>query len=147
MARAAAPCRPRARLATADSAPAVTARATDPSGTQPAALFERSHADQPDGRPTAADNLIAGDIGPNDGGSVNDVADARRPGDPEVSTGFVPSLYGVTPYGPQLYEDLAGRLYGLLIGLKGRMSYDAWIIYEFIERRYYGLALEKSPGP
>jgi hypothetical protein len=45
---------------------------------------------------------------------------------------------------PGFYEDLAGRLYGLLIGLEGRMSSDdAWIIHDFIDRRYYGLALEE----
>ena len=45
---------------------------------------------------------------------------------------------------PGFYEDLAGRLYGLLIGLEGRMSGDdAWIIHDFIDRRCYGLALEE----
>ena len=45
---------------------------------------------------------------------------------------------------PGFYEDLAGRLYGLLIGLEGRMSCDdAWIIHEFIDRRHDGLALEE----
>ncbi len=38
---------------------------------------------------------------------------------------------------PGFYEDLAGRLYGLLIGLEGRISGDdAWIIHEFIDRRH-----------
>ena len=45
---------------------------------------------------------------------------------------------------PGFYEDLAGRLYGLLIGLEGRRSGDdAWIIHDFIDRRYHGLALEE----
>ena len=45
---------------------------------------------------------------------------------------------------PGFYEDLAGRLYGLLIGLEGRMpGDDAWIIHEFIDRRHYGLALKE----
>lgn len=45
---------------------------------------------------------------------------------------------------PGFYEDLAGRLYGLLIRLEGRISYDAaWIIHEFIDSRHYGLALQE----
>ncbi len=39
---------------------------------------------------------------------------------------------------------MAAPLYGLLIGLEGRMpGDDAWIIHEFIDRRHYGLALEE----
>jgi hypothetical protein len=45
---------------------------------------------------------------------------------------------------PGFYEDLAGRLYGLLIGWEDRMpGDDAWIIHELIDRRHYGLALEE----
>jgi len=48
------------------------------------------------------------------------------------------------PMDPGFYKDLAGRLYGLLIDLEGRMyGDDAWIIHEFIDRCYYGLALEE----
>jgi hypothetical protein len=42
------------------------------------------------------------------------------------------------------YEDLTGRLYGLLIGLEGRLnSDDASIIHQLIDARHYGLALEE----
>ena len=45
---------------------------------------------------------------------------------------------------PGFYEDLAGRLYGLLIGLEDRLnSDDAAIIHQFIDARHYGLALEE----
>jgi hypothetical protein len=45
---------------------------------------------------------------------------------------------------PGFYEDLAGRLYGLLIGLEGRLNCDdAGIIHQFIDARHYGLALEE----
>ena len=45
---------------------------------------------------------------------------------------------------PGFYEDLAGRLYGLLIGLEDRLnSDDASIIHQFIDARHYGLALEE----
>ncbi len=45
---------------------------------------------------------------------------------------------------PGSYEDLAGRLYGLLIGLEGRLnSDDASIIHQFIDARHCGLALEE----
>jgi hypothetical protein len=45
---------------------------------------------------------------------------------------------------PGFYEDLAGRLYGLLIRLEDRMNCDdASIIHQFIDSRHYGLALEE----
>ena len=45
---------------------------------------------------------------------------------------------------PGFYEDLAGRLYGLLIGLEDRLnSDDASIIHQFTGARHYGLALEE----
>ena len=45
---------------------------------------------------------------------------------------------------PGFYEDLAGRLYGLLIGLEDRLNcYDAAIIHQFTGARQYGLALEE----
>ncbi len=45
---------------------------------------------------------------------------------------------------PGFYEDLAGRLYGLLIGMEDRLdSDDASIIHQFIDARHYGLALEE----
>ena len=45
---------------------------------------------------------------------------------------------------PGFYEDLAGRLYGLLIGLEDRLdSVDASAIHYFIDLRHYGLALEE----
>jgi hypothetical protein len=45
---------------------------------------------------------------------------------------------------PGFYEDLAGRLYGLLIGLEGRLNCDdASIIHRFSDARHYGLALEE----
>jgi hypothetical protein len=45
------------------------------------------------------------------------------------------------------YEDLAGRLYGLLIGLEDRLdSDDAAIIHQFTGARHYGLALEDMAG-
>ena len=45
---------------------------------------------------------------------------------------------------PGFYEDLAGRLYGLLIGLEDRLNCDdASIIHYFIDARHYGLALEE----
>ena len=45
---------------------------------------------------------------------------------------------------PGFYEDLAGRLYGLLIGLEGRLdSDDAPVIHQFTGARHYGLALEE----
>jgi len=48
------------------------------------------------------------------------------------------------PMDPGFYEDLAGRLYGLLIGLEDRLnSDDAAIIHQFIDARHYGLALEE----
>lgn len=47
-------------------------------------------------------------------------------------------------YGSGLYEDLAGRLYGLLIGLEDRLNCDdAAIIHQFTDARHYGLALEE----
>ena len=46
---------------------------------------------------------------------------------------------------PGFYEDLAGRLYGLLIGLEDRLdSVDASAIHQFIDVRHYGLALEET---
>jgi hypothetical protein len=48
------------------------------------------------------------------------------------------------PVDPDFYEDLAGRLYGLLIGLEDRLNCDdAAIIHQFIDARHYGLALEE----
>ena len=45
---------------------------------------------------------------------------------------------------PGFYGDLAGRLYGLLIGLEDRLNCDdAAIIHQFIDARHYGLALEE----
>jgi hypothetical protein len=45
------------------------------------------------------------------------------------------------------YEDLAGRLYGLLIGLEDRLAReDARLLYHFIEVGEYGLALEDIAG-
>jgi hypothetical protein len=45
---------------------------------------------------------------------------------------------------PGFYEDLAGRLYGLLIGLEDRLNCDdAAIIHQFTGARHYGLALEE----
>ena len=45
---------------------------------------------------------------------------------------------------PGFYEDLAGRLYGLLIGLEDRLNCDdASIIHQFTDARHYGLALEE----
>jgi hypothetical protein len=45
------------------------------------------------------------------------------------------------------YEDLAGRLYGLLIGLEDRLDReDARQLHHFIEVGEYGLALEDIAG-
>jgi hypothetical protein len=45
------------------------------------------------------------------------------------------------------YEDLAGRLYGLLIGPDDRIgSEQARLLYHFIEVGEYGLALEEIAG-
>ncbi len=45
------------------------------------------------------------------------------------------------------YEDLAGRLYGLLIGLEDRLDrQDARQLHHFIEVGEYGLALEEISG-
>jgi hypothetical protein len=45
------------------------------------------------------------------------------------------------------YEDLAGRLYGLLIGLDDRLDRkDAQLFHHFIEVGEYGLALEDIAG-
>jgi hypothetical protein len=45
------------------------------------------------------------------------------------------------------YEDLAGRLYGLLIGLDDRIgSEQARLLHHFIEVGEYGLALEEIAG-
>ena len=45
------------------------------------------------------------------------------------------------------YEDLAGRLYGLLIGLEDRLDrHDARQLHHFIEVGEYGLALEEIAG-
>ena len=49
------------------------------------------------------------------------------------------------PMDPGFYEDLAGRLYGLLIGLEDRLdSVGASAIHRFIDVRQYGLALEET---
>ena len=51
------------------------------------------------------------------------------------------SLPGVMPVDPGFYGDLAGRLYGLLIGLEDRLDCDdAAIIHQFTGSRHYGLA-------
>jgi hypothetical protein len=48
------------------------------------------------------------------------------------------------PMDPGFCEDLAGRLYCLLIGLEDRLdSVDASAIHYFIDVRHYGLALEE----
>jgi hypothetical protein len=48
---------------------------------------------------------------------------------------------------PGLYEDVTGRLYGLLIGLEDRLNReDASTIHYFIDVRHYGLTLEEIPG-
>jgi hypothetical protein len=45
---------------------------------------------------------------------------------------------------PGLYEDLAGRLYGLLIWLEDRLNCDdASVVHQFIDTGRYGLALEE----
>jgi hypothetical protein len=45
------------------------------------------------------------------------------------------------------YEDLAGRLYGLLIGLDDRIgSEQAQLLHHFIEVAEYGLAVEEIAG-
>ena len=45
---------------------------------------------------------------------------------------------------PGFYEDLAGRLYGLLTGLEDRLNCDdAAIVRQFTGARHYGLALEE----
>ena len=45
------------------------------------------------------------------------------------------------------YEDLAGRLYGLLIGLDDRIGREqARLLYHFIEVGEYGLALKEIAG-
>jgi hypothetical protein len=45
------------------------------------------------------------------------------------------------------YEDLAGRLYGLLIGLSGRIEgMQAQFLHHFIDVGEYGLALEELAG-
>jgi hypothetical protein len=45
------------------------------------------------------------------------------------------------------YEELAGRLYGLLIGLDDRMdSEQAQLLHHFIDVGEYGLALEEIAG-
>ncbi len=45
------------------------------------------------------------------------------------------------------YEDLAGRLYGLLIGLDDRIGSDqARLLHHFIGVGEYGLALEEIAG-
>ena len=48
---------------------------------------------------------------------------------------------------PAYYEDLAGRLYGLLIGLEDRLDRDrARQLHNFIEVGEYALALEEIVG-
>jgi hypothetical protein len=45
------------------------------------------------------------------------------------------------------YEELAGRLYGLLIGLDNRIdSEQAQLLHHFIDVGEYGLALEEIAG-
>lgn len=44
-------------------------------------------------------------------------------------------------------EDLAGRLYGLLIGLRDRLERgQARLLHDFVEAGEYGLALEETAG-
>jgi hypothetical protein len=53
-------------------------------------------------------------------------------------------MRGLRAWTPGFYEDLAGRLYGLLIRLEDRMNCDdASIIHQFTGSRHYGLALEE----
>ncbi len=67
-----------------------------------------------------------------------DRADPGLPGQDASPHGAVDSAY---------YEDLAGRLYGLLIGLEDRLDRDdARLLYHFIEVGEYGLALEDIAG-
>lgn len=48
------------------------------------------------------------------------------------------------PDGSAYYEDLAGRLYGLLITLEGRLDREqAQLLHHFINVGEYDLALEK----
>ena len=45
------------------------------------------------------------------------------------------------------YEDLAGRLYGLVIRLEGRLGAEqAQLFHHFVEVGEYGLALEEIAG-
>jgi hypothetical protein len=45
------------------------------------------------------------------------------------------------------YQDVAGRLYGLLIGLDDRLDREAaWQLHHFVEVGEYGLALEEIAG-
>jgi hypothetical protein len=45
------------------------------------------------------------------------------------------------------YEDLAGQLYGLLIGLSDRLNgKQAQLLHDFIDVGEYGLALEELAG-
>ena len=49
---------------------------------------------------------------------------------------------------PGCYEDLAGRLYGLLTGLEDRLnSDDAAIIHQFIGARHYGVPVVLAEKP
>ena len=69
---------------------------------------------------------------------------AGRPGNAGASAGapFEPARSDARS--PRLYEDLAGRLYGLLIGLEGRLDCDdAATIHQFTGARHYGPALEE----
>ena len=89
------------------------------------------------------DNVVRGP--PHGDGSVNSTA--SRPGGRVMlvsAPGRPSSLPGVMPVDPGFYGDLAGRLYGLLIGLEDRLNCDdAAIIHQFIDARHYGLALEE----
>jgi hypothetical protein len=50
-------------------------------------------------------------------------------------------------YDAAYYEDLAGRLYGLLIGLGDRLNGEqARLLHHFIDVGEYGLALEEIAG-
>lgn len=53
----------------------------------------------------------------------------------------------IVPWMGPYHEDLAGRLYGLLIGLDDRLHREAARqLHQFIEVGEYGLALEEIAG-
>jgi hypothetical protein len=76
------------------------------------------------------------------------VASSARHG---PSTGGIPVRRNGRDHSPiravSYYEDLAGRLYGLLIGLDDRIGREqAQLLHHFIEVGEYGLALEEIAG-